>query len=157
VTEALIAEVGREAARHQAEMLVMSVPWPAQLLPDPKAREAFAARAGVPDLSYPDRRLQAFGQAQAFRCSPWRGDGRGGPTAGRSQRLGNHLGIGRKSSRPPRRGRGHRGGAVWGMPQTHAWTHRRSEFAPAAAPQTRGLRGSAFLASLTLALSRHPS
>ena len=37
VSEALIAEVSREAARHQAEMLVMSVPWPAQILPDPRA------------------------------------------------------------------------------------------------------------------------
>jgi lysophospholipase L1-like esterase len=63
VTEALIAEVRNEAARHGARTLVMTVPWPAQVLPNPREREAFAARAGVPDLGYPDRRIEAFGRA----------------------------------------------------------------------------------------------
>jgi hypothetical protein len=63
VTEALIAEVRNEAARHGAQTLVVTVPWPAQVLPNPKEREAFAARAGVPDLGYPDRRIEAFGRA----------------------------------------------------------------------------------------------
>jgi hypothetical protein len=62
MTETLIAEVNREAARLQAKILVMSVPWPAQILPDPRAREAFAAKVGVPDLSYADRRIKAFGR-----------------------------------------------------------------------------------------------
>ena len=61
-TEALLAEVKREAARLQAKMLVMSVPWPAQILPDPGARAAFAVELGVPDLSYADRRIEAFGR-----------------------------------------------------------------------------------------------
>ena len=63
VTEALIAEVRNEAARHGAWTLVMTVPWPAQVRPDPQERAAFAARVGVPDLGYPDRRLEAFGKA----------------------------------------------------------------------------------------------
>jgi lysophospholipase L1-like esterase len=63
VTEALIAEVRNEAARHGAETLVMTVPWPAQVLPNIPDREAFAKRAGVPDLGYPDRRIEAFGKA----------------------------------------------------------------------------------------------
>ena len=44
----------------------MTVPWPAQVLPDPKEREAFATRVGVPDLGYPDRRIEAFGKAHTI-------------------------------------------------------------------------------------------
>jgi hypothetical protein len=63
VTEALIAELSHEAAEHGASTLVVTVPWPAQIRPDLKSRAAFAQRVGVPDLGYPDRRIQAFGEA----------------------------------------------------------------------------------------------
>lgn len=61
-TEALLEELHREAARLQATLLVTSVPWPAQILPDPREREAFATRIGVADLGYADRRIEAFGR-----------------------------------------------------------------------------------------------
>ena len=66
VTETLIAEVDREAARLGARTLVMTVPWPAQDLPDLKQREDFARRAGVPDLGYADGRIEAFGKAHGI-------------------------------------------------------------------------------------------
>ena len=65
-TEALLAEIRREAARIDAEILVVTVPWPAQVLPDPRARAAFAAEVGVPDLSYADRRLEAFARERGI-------------------------------------------------------------------------------------------
>jgi lysophospholipase L1-like esterase len=96
VTEALIAEINREAAQHQAQTLVVTVPWPAQILPDTGARIAFARRAGVPDLSYPDRRLEAFGKANniwVLPLAPGMGE------AAQAERtflngFGDHLGIG---------------------------------------------------------------
>lgn len=66
ITEALLAEMGRDAARLDAEILVVGVPWPAQVLPDPRARAAFAAEVGVPDLSYADRRLEAIGRERGL-------------------------------------------------------------------------------------------
>jgi hypothetical protein len=63
VTEALIAEVNREAAANGTATLVMTVPWPPQIQPDLKSREAFAKQVGIPDFGYPDRRIQAFGKA----------------------------------------------------------------------------------------------
>jgi hypothetical protein len=63
VTEALVVEISREAARQGAEMLVVGVPWAAQILPDLRAREAFATRLGVSELSQADRRLETIGRA----------------------------------------------------------------------------------------------
>jgi lysophospholipase L1-like esterase len=96
VTEALIAEISREAAKHQARTLVVTVPWPAQILPDTGARIAFAKRARVPDLGYPDRRLEAFGKANNIWILPL-APGMG--EAAQAERaflngFGDHLGIG---------------------------------------------------------------
>jgi lysophospholipase L1-like esterase len=96
VTEALIAEISREAAGHRAGTLVVTVPWPAQILPDTGARIAFATRAGVPDLGYPDRRLEAFGKANNIWVLPLApGMGEAAQAEGKFLNgFGDHLGIG---------------------------------------------------------------
>jgi hypothetical protein len=95
-TEALLAEIRREAARLDAEILVVSVPWPAQVLPDPRARAAFAAEVGVPDLSYADRRLEAFARERGIpRALPGSGNGAGGQAgAGFLNGFGPESGMG---------------------------------------------------------------
>jgi lysophospholipase L1-like esterase len=100
VTEALIAEVSREAARHNARTLVVTVPWPAQIRPDLKSREEFAARVGVPDMEYPDRRFQAFGEAHSIPVLTL-APGMGEVALATSTYLngsGNHLGLGHWNS-----------------------------------------------------------
>jgi hypothetical protein len=100
VTEALIGELAREAARHQASALVVTVPWPARILPDTTARVAFAKRAGVTDLDYPDRRLEAFGKANNIWLLPL-APGMGEAAAAEHAFLngfGDHLGIGHWNS-----------------------------------------------------------
>src|SRR5262249_23061842 len=96
VTEALIAELAHEAERHQATTLVVTVPWPAQILPDTGARIAFAKRAGVADLGYPDRRLEAFGMANGIRVLPLAEQMGDAARASRTFLNGfdDHLGIG---------------------------------------------------------------
>ncbi len=96
VTEALIAEINREAAKHEAQTLVVTVPWPAQILPDAEARIAFAKRASVPDLDYPDGRLEAFGKANNIWVLPL---APGMEEVAQAERVflngfGDHLGIG---------------------------------------------------------------
>jgi len=96
VTEALIAEVSQEAARHHARTLVVTVPWPAQVHPTAQAREAFAKRVGVPDLGYPDRRIEAFGKAHdipVLALAPGMGQA-AEAEATFLHGFGNHLGIG---------------------------------------------------------------
>lgn len=65
-TEALIGEMRREAEAHAARFGVVVLTSGIQVHPDPAVRSAFAARLGVPDLLYPDRRLQDLGQREGF-------------------------------------------------------------------------------------------
>jgi lysophospholipase L1-like esterase len=66
VTEKLLAEMNAEVSRHGARFYVVTVSNGIQVYPDPSARRAFAARLGVADLFYPERRLSALGQREGF-------------------------------------------------------------------------------------------
>jgi hypothetical protein len=60
VTEALVLALDREAAAAGAELAVATLSNGIQVHPDRATRRAFAARLGVADLTYPDRRLTGF-------------------------------------------------------------------------------------------------
>jgi len=57
VTEALLAEMKREAEAKGARFALVSLTTPIQVDPDASKRQAFAKALGVADLDYPDRRL----------------------------------------------------------------------------------------------------
>ncbi len=61
VTEALVAEMKREAEVQGARFALVSLTTPIQVDFDGTKREAFAKALGVPDLDYPDRRLAEAG------------------------------------------------------------------------------------------------
>jgi hypothetical protein len=60
VTEALLRAMRDDVAAHHARFFVVGLTNSIQVHPDPAVREAFRARIGAPDLSYPDRRLADF-------------------------------------------------------------------------------------------------
>lgn len=60
VTEALVLALDREAAAAGAELAVVTLSNGIQVHPDAATRARFAARLGVDDLTYPDRRLTGF-------------------------------------------------------------------------------------------------
>jgi GDSL-like Lipase/Acylhydrolase family len=60
VTEALIAKAAAHAASHGAKFVVFTVPYAAQVHPDRNLRSALAAKIGVADLFYPDRRIAEY-------------------------------------------------------------------------------------------------
>jgi hypothetical protein len=64
VTEAILAEMRREVAARGAAFGLLSLSTGMQVHPDPDARRAFMRRLGIADLSYPDRRLAAWGAAR---------------------------------------------------------------------------------------------
>lgn len=57
VTEALLAEMKREAEARGSRFALVSLTTPIQVDPDAAKRNAFAKALGVPDLDYPERRL----------------------------------------------------------------------------------------------------
>lgn len=60
VTEALLLRMRDEVNRHGAQFVVVTLSNGIQVYPDKDARQAFAARLGVPDLLYPDTRIKTF-------------------------------------------------------------------------------------------------
>ena len=62
LTERVILELKQTAASARAEFAAVIVSIGIQVHPDKAAREAFARRLGVEDLSYPERRLMQFGE-----------------------------------------------------------------------------------------------
>ena len=66
VTDDLVEETHREAARHGAAFLTVTLDTSIQVWPDPKVRENFMKRIGVSDLFYPDRRIAALGERDGF-------------------------------------------------------------------------------------------
>jgi hypothetical protein len=61
ITEKLLVEVYQHAHRLGARFLVFTVPYAIQVHPEREVREALQAKLGVPDLFYPDRRIEALG------------------------------------------------------------------------------------------------
>ena len=60
VTEALLREIHRETSEHGAQLWITTTSNDIQVHPDARLREAFARALGLPDLSYPDRRIQSL-------------------------------------------------------------------------------------------------
>lgn len=70
VTEALILALDREAAARGAELAVVTLSNGIQVHPNAATRQRFAARLGVDDLTYPDRRLTAFARGHGIPALP---------------------------------------------------------------------------------------
>jgi hypothetical protein len=68
VTEALIAKTAEFSARNGARFAVFTVPYAAQVHPDYRLREALAAKLGVRDLLYPDRRISEFAKRNGIQA-----------------------------------------------------------------------------------------
>jgi lysophospholipase L1-like esterase len=66
VTEALIAEFGKEVRSHNAPMLLMILPLPIQFHPDPKAQEAFCAEHKIDSIEYADDRVERQARANGI-------------------------------------------------------------------------------------------
>lgn len=66
VTEALIAEFGKEAAAHQTPLLIMIIPTSHQTDPDPKVQEAYRAKYRIESLEYADDRLEQCARANGI-------------------------------------------------------------------------------------------
>ena len=60
VTEGLILAMRDEVAARGAKLVVVTLSNGPQVLPDPKARQAFMRRLGVDDLFYPDNRIKSL-------------------------------------------------------------------------------------------------
>jgi hypothetical protein len=58
VTEALIAEMGKEVGSHHASLLVMIMPTDIQINPDPEKQKAYRAKYHVESLEYADERIE---------------------------------------------------------------------------------------------------
>ncbi len=62
-TQHLFGMIADQSRMHDAGLAVMTVTNSIQVHPDPRARAAFAAKLGVPDLLEPDRQVAAWGKA----------------------------------------------------------------------------------------------
>ncbi len=58
VTEALIAEIGKEAKSHHAPLMMMIMPTDIQINPDPQKQEAYRAKYHIESLEYADDRVE---------------------------------------------------------------------------------------------------
>jgi hypothetical protein len=70
VTEALIARIGELAAGNGARLIVVTVPYAIQVHPDGKLRQTLQVKLGVPDLFYPDRRIEKLAQRTGILAVP---------------------------------------------------------------------------------------
>ena len=68
VTEALIAQAAAYSKSHGAQFAVVTVPYAAQVHPDRRLRDALAAKLGVADLFYPDRRIAEHAARNGIRA-----------------------------------------------------------------------------------------
>ncbi len=66
LTDALIQEINHEVRQHQARLIVAMVTQAIQVHVDAGVRAKFAQQLGVPDLSYPERRIAALGAEYDF-------------------------------------------------------------------------------------------
>ena len=66
VTEDLLTLMSREVTSRGASFLLVTLSNGDQVSPDRHRREAFAQQLHVPDLLYPDRRIEALGQKEGF-------------------------------------------------------------------------------------------
>ena len=67
VTEGAILLMRDEVEQKGAKFMVVTLSSDWQVNPDPAVRQDFARRLGVPDLYYPNRRLEDLGKREGFR------------------------------------------------------------------------------------------
>ncbi|CAN5729712.1 hypothetical protein BH18ACI4_BH18ACI4_26100 [soil metagenome] len=60
VTEGLIFAMRNEVRAREAKFVVVTLSNGPQVLPDPKARQAFMRRLAIDDLFYPDKRIRSL-------------------------------------------------------------------------------------------------
>jgi hypothetical protein len=70
VTERLIAKTNEYAKRNGSQLVVVTVPIQIQIHPDRQVRQTLQMKLGVPDLFYPDRRIDEFTKKQGIRAIP---------------------------------------------------------------------------------------
>lgn len=68
LTERVIAKTAGLAAKNGARFAIVTVPYAAQVHPQRSLREALAAKLGVPDLFYPDRRIGEFAKRNSIQA-----------------------------------------------------------------------------------------
>jgi hypothetical protein len=66
ITEELVVLMKREAEDGGSRFLLVNLSNPDQVHPDLQHREAVARQLGVPDLFYPDRRMQALAKREGI-------------------------------------------------------------------------------------------
>ena len=66
VTEGLLKEMQRDALRHGAGFMVVTLSMGIQVHPDPEVRARFQKFLGVDHLFYPDRRIRELGDREGF-------------------------------------------------------------------------------------------
>src|SRR5262249_38098888 len=66
VTDALIAEFGREASSHHAPLLIMLIPTAHQTYADPKDEESYRAHYKIESLEYADDRVEQQSRANGI-------------------------------------------------------------------------------------------
>ncbi|MDX6613963.1 MAG: hypothetical protein QOD75_3149 [Blastocatellia bacterium] len=64
VTEALMTAMRDEVQSHNAAFLVVTLSNGIQVYPNQEVRQGFQRRLGVPDLFYPDKRIESFCRAE---------------------------------------------------------------------------------------------
>jgi len=70
VTERLILAMNEYLRRRGVPLVVVTTPFAIQVHPDRRVREAEQAKLGIPDLFYPDRRLEASARKRGIAVIP---------------------------------------------------------------------------------------
>jgi len=70
VTERLILAMNEYLERRGVPLVVVTTPFAIQVHPDRQVREAEQARLGIPDLFYPDRRIETYARRRGIAVIP---------------------------------------------------------------------------------------
>jgi len=70
VTERLILAMSEYLGRRGVPLVVVTTPFAIQVHPDRQVREAEQAKLGIPDLFYPDRRIEAYARKRGITVIP---------------------------------------------------------------------------------------
>ncbi len=70
VTERLILAMNEYLGKRGVPLVVVTTPFAIQVHPDRQLREAEQAKLGIPDLFYPDRRIETYARRQGIAVIP---------------------------------------------------------------------------------------
>jgi hypothetical protein len=71
LTDQIIRTMSHEVKNHGADFAVVTLTNAAQVHPDPVVSDRFREKLGVPDLDYPDRRIQELGSFPVLNLAPY--------------------------------------------------------------------------------------